>query len=451
MVTTLETTMKTRGLPLETLIKKDQQRKLERDVKYMNEMVDGIVRERRRGGAAKRKGKTDLLDYMLSGVDKKTGEGLDDVNIRYQCNTFLIAGHETTSGLLSFAVYALLNNPDALAKAYAEVDRVLGPDPGVKPTYAQVNQLGYVQQVLKETLRLWPTAPAYGIHALEDTLIGGQYPLSKHWHSIVLAPMLHRDPAVWGDRAEAFDPDNFTREAEAARPVHAYKPFGNGQRACIGRQFAMQEATLVLGMVLQRFKLIDHTRYQLKIKESLTIKPDGLKIKVRPRTDRIVGKQSAPIVVTTAPNGAAPAGETAVKGEGRVLTVLYGTSLGTCRDIADQISDRAAGGGFQVSCNPLDDAANGLPESGTLVVVTSTYNGSAPDSATRMETAIREKRLGEVERPNLTYAVLGCGNTQWKTYQAFPKLIESTLRQTGAKSLLPRGEADGNGDFDATL
>ena len=68
-----------------------------------------------------------------------------------------------------------------------------------------------------------------------------------------------------------------------------------------------------------------------------------------------------------------------------------------------------------------------------------------------METAIREKRIGEAERPDLTYAVFGCGNTQWKTYQAFPKLIESTLRQAGAKSLLPRGEADGNGDFDGAV
>ena len=88
---------------------------------------------------------------------------------------------------------------------------------------------------------------------------------------------------------------------------------------------------------------------------------------------------------------------------------------------------------------------------GTLVVVTSTYNGGAPDSATKMETAIREKRIGEVERPDLTYAVLGVGNTQWKTYQAFPKLVESTLRQTGAKNLLARGEADGNGDFDEAV
>ncbi len=208
----------------------------------------------------------------------------------------------------------------------------------------------------------------------------------------------------------------------------------------------------MLGMILQRFKLIDHKRYQLKIKESLTIKPEGLKIQVRPRTDRApMAKSSAPIVVSTQPNGAAPDPDQGVKGDGRVLTVLYGTSLGTCRDIAGQIADRAGSSGFQVTNAALDDYADGLPETGTLVVVTSTYNGGAPDSATKMETAIREKRIGEVERPELTYAVLGVGNTQWKTYQAFPKLVESTLRQTGAKSLLARGEADGNGDFDEAV
>ena len=92
-------------------------------------------------------------------------------------------------------------------------------------------------------------------------------PLKKNYHCLVLAPMLHRDPAAWGPNPEVFNPDNFSREAEAARPTNAYKPFGNGQRACIGRQFALQEAALVLGMILQRFKLIDHKRYQLKIKE----------------------------------------------------------------------------------------------------------------------------------------------------------------------------------------
>ena len=80
--------------------------------------------------------------------------------------------------------------------------------------------------------------------------------------------MLHRDPAVWGEQRRGLRPRPLHREAERARPANAYKPFGNGQRACIGRQFALQEATLVLGMILQRFELVDHARYQLKIKES---------------------------------------------------------------------------------------------------------------------------------------------------------------------------------------
>ena len=74
----------------------------------------------------------------------------------------------------------------------------------------------------------------------------------------VLVLALHRDPSVWGPHAEVFDPENFSPEAEAKRPANAWKPFGNGQRACIGRGFAMQEAALALGMILQRFKLIDH-------------------------------------------------------------------------------------------------------------------------------------------------------------------------------------------------
>ena len=69
------------------------------------------------------------MNSMLTGVDKETGEKLDDVNIRYQIITFLVAGHETTSGLLSFALYFLLNNPEVLARAHEEVDRVLGDDP----------------------------------------------------------------------------------------------------------------------------------------------------------------------------------------------------------------------------------------------------------------------------------------------------------------------------------
>ena len=283
MVDALEFAMSERGLPFEDVFLRSKRRKVEANIAFMHGIVDRIIAERRAEAGAVRDRKDDLLDYMLEGVDKKTGERLDDENIRYQIITFLIAGHETTSGLLSFTTYFLLNNPDVLARATEEVDAVFGTDTSVLPTMKQVNALRYVQQVLKESLRMWPTAPAFSVLPYRDEVLGGKYRLKARSQVMVLTPMLHRDPVAWGSRAEIFDPENFSSAAEAARPPNSFKPFGNGQRGCIGMQFAMQEASLVIGMLLQRFRLVDHQRYKLRIKESLTIKPDGLKIKVRPR------------------------------------------------------------------------------------------------------------------------------------------------------------------------
>ncbi|MHC2409014.1 cytochrome P450 [Bradyrhizobium diazoefficiens] len=246
LVRSLETIMMTRGLPFEQIWMQKRRKTLAEDVAFMNKMVDEIIAERRKS-AEGIDDKKDMLAAMMTGVDRSTGEQLDDVNIRYQINTFLIAGHETTSGLLSYTLYALLKHPDILKKAYDEVDRVFGPDVNAKPTYQQVTQLTYITQILKEALRLWPPAPAYGISPLADeTIGGGKYKLRKGTFITILVTALHRDPSVWGPNPDAFDPENFSREAEAKRPINAWKPFGNGQRACIGRGFAMHEAALAL-------------------------------------------------------------------------------------------------------------------------------------------------------------------------------------------------------------
>src|SRR6201998_1083546 len=306
LVRSLETIMMIRGLPMENLWMQKRRRDLSADVAFMNKMVDEIVAERRRNAAAT-EDKKDMLAAMMTGVDRATGEQLDDVNIRYQINTFLIAGHETTSGLLSYTIYALLKHPDVLKKAYEEVDRVLGPDLNAKPTYQQVTQLTYITQILKEALRLWPPAPAYGISPLSDEMIGGKYRLRKNTFITVLVMALHRDPSVLGPNPDAFDPENFSREAEAARPVNAWKPFGNGQGACICAGFAQHEAALAVGMILQRFKLIDVNRSQMVLKETLTIKPDGFKIKVRPRSDKDRGAYAGSTATAAAGSAAAPA------------------------------------------------------------------------------------------------------------------------------------------------
>ena len=451
LVRSLETVMMSRGLPFEGIFLRDRRARLETDVAFMNAMVDEIIAERRKQAEAAA-AKVDLLGAMMKGVDRVSGEQLDDINIRYQITTFLIAGHETTSGLLSCSIYALLKHPEIAEKAYAEVDRVLGSDLDAKPTYEQVSQLTYIQQILKEALRLWPPAPAYSVAPLQDETIGGKYELQKGTFVTILTLALHRDPKAWGPNPDAFNPENFSREAEAKRPINAWKPFGNGQRACIGRGFAMHEAALALGMILQRFRLIDFQRYQMKLKETLTIKPDGLKIKVRPRTDSERTKAPIASVAAAAASGAVATAR-ARPGHNTPLTILYGSNLGTAEELATRVADLAAVNGFAVKLSTLDDAVGKLPSDGGVIIFCASYNGAPPDNAAQFVKWLQSD-LPKDAFAGLRYAVFGCGNRDWAaTYQAIPRLIDEELAKHGASRTIERGEGDARedlgGQFDA--
>jgi cytochrome P450/NADPH-cytochrome P450 reductase len=448
LVRSLETIMMTRGIPLEGLWLQKRRKTLAEDVAFMNKMVDEIVAERRKNAEAA-EGKKDMLGAMMTGVDRATGTQLDDVNIRYQINTFLIAGHETTSGLLSCTLYALLKHPEVLKKAYEEVDRVLGPDIDARPTYQQVTQLTYITQILKEALRLWPPAPAYGIAPLKDEVVGGKYHLKKNTFITVLVLALHRDPSIWGPNPDAFDPENFSREAEAKRPVNAWKPFGNGQRACIGRGFAMHEAALAIGIILQRFKLIDNHRYQMVLKETLTIKPDGFKFKVRPRTDNERGAYAGHGAAGATARAAAPVPAARTRpGHNTPLLVLYGSNLGSAEELATRVADLAEVNGFATKLAPLDDYVGRLPEQGGVLIFCASYNGAPPDNATQFVKWLGGD-LPKDAFAKVRYAVFGCGNSDWAaTYQSIPRLIDEQLAAHGGRSVYPRGEGDARSDLD---
>jgi cytochrome P450 len=246
------------------------------DIATMTDLVDEVIEGRRHSGEQSR----DLLGLMLTEGHPETGQRLDPVNIRNQAITFVVAGHETTSGALSFALYYLTRHPELLARAQAEVDAVWGDR---EPEFGGVAKLRYVRRVLDEAMRLWPTAPGYSREAREDLVLGDRYPMRPGDWVIVPLPLLHRDPAAWGPDAESFDPDRFEPAAVRKRPAHAYKPFGTGERACIGRQFALHEAVLALGMVLQRYDFDIDPDYELTIVESLTLKPAGFTVTPRVR------------------------------------------------------------------------------------------------------------------------------------------------------------------------
>ncbi|KOV62340.1 cytochrome P450 [Streptomyces sp. NRRL WC-3618] len=264
--------------PLAPLLLRRATRRNEAAVAYLNRTVDELVRARR---ASDGDGGGDLLDRMLDTAHPETGERLAPENVRRQVLTFLIAGHETTSGALSFALHYLSRHPDVAARARAEVDRVWGG--AAVPGYDQVARLRYVRRVLDESLRLWPTAPGFAREARHDTVLGGEHPMREGAWTLVLAPLLHRDPAVWGADADRFDPDRFDAAAVRARPAHAFKPWGTGARACIGRQFALHEATLVLGLLLRRYDLKPDPDYRLRVAERLTVIPQGLRLHLERR------------------------------------------------------------------------------------------------------------------------------------------------------------------------
>ncbi|MFD7162415.1 cytochrome P450 [Streptomyces violascens] len=428
----------------------EEDREFERDSAYLASVVDEVIAARTKSGDTS---VDDLLGLMLGAAHPGDGTTLDAANIRNQVITFLIAGHETTSGTLSFALYHLLKDPTALRLAQREADELWGDNPDPDPTFEDIGKLRFTRQVLSEALRLWPTAAAFTRQAREDTLLGGRVPLRAGELVTVLTPMLHRDPA-WGGNPELFDPARFTPEAEAARSPHAYKPFGTGERACIGRQFALHEATMLLALLVHRYRFVDSANYQLRIKESLTLKPHGFALSLIPRTpaDRALNRAALPAASLGTTSEAAESGPelpSRVR-QGTGLLLLHGTNYGTCREFAERLAAEATTLGLATEIAPLDAHAGVLPKDRPVVIVAASYNGQPTDDAARFVRWIEDAGPGAAD--GVPYAVLGVGDRNWAaTYQRIPTLIDDRLASLGGERLLPRAEADASGKLMGTV
>ena len=212
-----------------------------------------LVRQRRAQLAAAPPADTtrpahDLLTQLV-----RVPEMTDDL-IRDQILTMLIAGHDTSTALLAWALHLLSVHPDVMGRAQTEVDAVLGHD---APTAANVEQLEYLDAVIKEALRLYPPIHVGNRIVRNDTVIAG-YEISAGTRLMASIYLTHRDERYW-DAPTEFRPDRFARGAE--RPAaFTYVPFGGGPRVCIGATFAQVEAKVVLGRILQRFELADTGR-----------------------------------------------------------------------------------------------------------------------------------------------------------------------------------------------
>ncbi|RDH75377.1 cytochrome P450 [Mycolicibacterium moriokaense] len=266
----------------EKLFGKGQREQHQRDKKWLREQIATIINDRRNAGP--HTGPADMLDHMLNTADPATGATLDDANITNQILTLLVAGSETSANAIGFALHYLANNPDIAAAAQAEIDQRWPERSFPDIAFDDVARLRYLRRVVDETLRMWPVAPGYFRQAKTDTTIGdGKYHFAKGDWVFVLLVAAHRDTNTWGPDADQFRPDRFLPENIRALPPHIYKPFGTGARACIGRQFALHEIMLTLAAVLHQFTLEPERGYQLKVSETLTLKPDELRLRVHRR------------------------------------------------------------------------------------------------------------------------------------------------------------------------
>lgn len=250
------------------------------DKNYIREWVAGVIDSRRRDPGPDR---TSTLDRMLHTADPETGKRLDDENIINQVLTLLVAGSETTANTVAFALHHLATNPGAAERARAEVD-LQWPDRGYPDVaFDDVAKLRYLRRVVDETLRLTPVVPGYYRQAKSATTIGdGRYHFGRGDWVFVLLDAAHRDPA-WGPDAESFNPDRFLPDNLRTLRPRIYKPFGTGPRACIGRQFALHESVLTLAAILHQFDVDAEPGYQLRVTETITYKPAGLRLRLRPR------------------------------------------------------------------------------------------------------------------------------------------------------------------------
>jgi cytochrome P450 len=207
----------------------------------LDQVVTSIIARRRQQNVDT----GDLLSMLLLARDEETGQGMRDRQVRDEVMTLLNAGHETTANALVWTWYLLSQHPEVERRLYDELDQVLA---GNLPTIEHLPDLKYTRMVLEETLRFYPPFCVISRKAIADDELEG-YHIPANSMILVSPYATQHHPDFWPD------PERFTPEREAACPHYAHFPFAGGPRLCIGSNFAMMEAQLVLATIAQRYQL----------------------------------------------------------------------------------------------------------------------------------------------------------------------------------------------------
>jgi cytochrome P450 len=241
----------------------------------LDRIIYRFIEERRQSG----EDRGDLLSMLLAAQDTETGgasDRMDNDQVRDECVTLILAGHETTANALTWTFFLLAQHPDIAERLRGELDQVIGDRPPAPEDYPN---LKYAEMVFSESMRLYP--PAWGIaRTVVDPYeaFGTVFPknailLTSQW-------ITHRDPR-WHPNPLRFDPERWTPQARASRPKFSYFPFGAGPRQCIGESFAWMEGVLVLASIARRWKFSVVPETRVELLPLITLRPKhGMKLRV---------------------------------------------------------------------------------------------------------------------------------------------------------------------------
>ena len=243
----------------------------------MHAMVSDAIRARQQDTG--REGvMDDLLDHMLNAEDPKSGRRMTDRDVLHNMQFFIVAGHETTALALGWALYLMASHPELQEHARDQAKAVLGDRPA---TVQDLPRLDYIRQILDETMRLYPPVGFLARTAAEPDTLGGRE-VRKNEIVFLAIYALHRHE-MWWDHPNDFDPENFSETAVKARHKYLHLPFGAGPRVCVGANFAMMQAQIILATLLARHRFALTDRPAPTPVMHMTLRPDtGVWLKTTP-------------------------------------------------------------------------------------------------------------------------------------------------------------------------
>ncbi|XP_001658673.2 probable cytochrome P450 4d14 isoform X2 [Aedes aegypti] len=228
------------------------------------------------------KRKMTLLELLLN--VSVEGHHLSNSDIREEVDTFMFAGHDTTTSCISFSAYHIARHPEVQQKLYDEMVQVIGKDfKNAELSYSTLQELKYLEMTIKEVLRIHPSVPIIGRKTTGDMRIDGET-VPAGVDIAVLIYAMHNNPEVFPE-PEKFDPERFNEENSAKRHPYSYIPFSAGPRNCVGQKYALLEIKVTLVKLLGHYRLLPcEPENEVKVKSDITLRPvNGTFVKIVPR------------------------------------------------------------------------------------------------------------------------------------------------------------------------